>query len=227
MSRSAAVSSGFQMSKIRIARGVSDRFQASWLMVSSNTQAWPGHPLAGGRAHPEAAARRNDQRHVHRAARVGDPDVSRNARVGIEHGEERGRRTLVDKTARRGGQQARRSPGSGPGDWARRWPGSTGNTHSSAASGSVPGTDRAACPWGNRCRAGALRGRRPGSATAPCASRWFRPRRHRARGSRNARRTRSPGAPACTSTSAANSRVCLVPIRVSRHMSTRRSRRPL
>ena len=36
------VSSGFQMSKIKIARGVSERFQASCLMVSSNTQAWPG-----------------------------------------------------------------------------------------------------------------------------------------------------------------------------------------
>ena len=36
-----------------------------------------GHPFAGGRAHPEAAAGRNDQGHMHRATGVGDADVGR------------------------------------------------------------------------------------------------------------------------------------------------------
>src|ERR1700742_3549926 len=38
MSRSAADSNGFQISKIYTARGVSDRFHASCSIVSSNTQ---------------------------------------------------------------------------------------------------------------------------------------------------------------------------------------------
>ena len=99
MSRSAAFNSGFQMSKIRMARGVSDRFQASCSMVSSNTHACPGihSRVVAPTRNPHCGGTINGRCTVQ--ARVGDAGMRGDAGIGIEDRKQRRRCAARHSTA--------------------------------------------------------------------------------------------------------------------------------
>ena len=98
-SRSTAVRSGCQTSKMKTTRRESLSFIASCSIVSSNTSASPGLQVRVSRPDPEPAAVGDDQRQVTDEPRVAHSDMSRDVGVGGEQGEHRVRAGARNRAA--------------------------------------------------------------------------------------------------------------------------------
>ncbi len=84
-----------------MARGESDRFQASCSMVSSNTHACPGTHCSRFAADSETAIRRHDQRQMDCQPCIGNAGMRRYRRACIENGKENGGRARSHVAQRR------------------------------------------------------------------------------------------------------------------------------